>query len=30
MSSNGAAIGTFIAAAQQRDIPEHVLDAARL
>jgi 2-methylcitrate dehydratase PrpD len=30
MSSNGAAIGTFIAAAQQRDIPEQVLDAARL
>ena len=30
MSSNGAAIGTFIAAAQQHEIPEQVLDAARL
>jgi len=30
MNTNGAAIGTVIAAAQQRDIPEHVLDAARL
>ncbi len=30
MSSNGTAIGTFIAAARQREIPEHVLDAARL